>query len=832
MFNLTVVRETMMPSPRRLRFATALCLTTLVGSGLACAAGEPLTTAKLLVDLARNHGLDQAGRQTLADVQLVRTLLRAAVRLDPTLVEAHIWLCELATLQGDEAEVARTLTDLLNADPTHAGAFERWLAAGLRVPQTIEERQAWLEAVAAVPRPPPLTAMVHVALARLALERLDVAEAARQLTLAQELEPASLDAALLTLETLGPDATAARRLRALLRVLGLSPLSTAIAAEIGALLDDHGFAEEAGRFLDYALDVQQQRDPQQVVPAAFRLTLAHNLHARGEDPRAVENASLATADPATAAEAGLYLYYLLQRTESYTAVAVREQLARRFAAVREPAQHPVNEVAQAAWFYCTVDPQPDRALMLARAAAERAPTDVFGQRVLGWAQAAGLQREAALATLRPIAGRDAFAAYRLAQLLHEAGDERAACQVLGALDPPPRAGPAADLLGELRRTIARGAAAPVADSQPVSQPVAASRPAPDSQGAPETAPAVPPASQPASRPAYERYPEIVRALMEFDARVLSFYREPGRFVEADVRIEDPSINVGQPWWAVFRLTNRSPWPVTLGPDAMVNPVFLLSFEAEGDRRREFPALLTISLDRVRVLRPGETAELRQTLDIGPLAHVARQSPQQLQRVVVHPLLDAVQRADGHWEPSPGGQALRPAYFNRLPANTGPDSISALFAALTRESRAVQVRAADVLAQLLGERQRADWQRLEYRPAPVPADRIQAALLNLLGSDSWELRARTLAALDVVGLDRPLYAAVESSLAHAHWLVRMMALRNLARQGSACGPHAEKLANEDPDELVRALARSYLAMWQPPPASAPADATSDNPGAPR
>ncbi|HQL55566.1 MAG TPA: hypothetical protein PLQ87_12730, partial [Phycisphaerae bacterium] len=72
-------------------------------------------------------------------------------------------------------------------------------------------------------------------------------------------------------------------------------------------------------------------------------------------------------------------------------------------------------------------------------------------------------------------------------------------------------------------------------------------------------------------------------------------------------------------------------------------------------------------------------------------------------------------------------------------------------------------------------------------------------------------------------DREFTAAVESCLAHEHWLVRLMAVRVLARQGREFAARAESLARDDADELVRALAASYVEGWRlaGPAASAPA-----------
>jgi hypothetical protein len=132
-------------------------------------------------------------------------------------------------------------------------------------------------------------------------------------------------------------------------------------------------------------------------------------------------------------------------------------------------------VAHAAWFYCRLDPDAHRALALATAAAARAPHDPYVMRVLGWAEALGGDANAAIATLRPLADTDVYAAYQLAKLLRESGNATgapgdttgAAAAAAAVLDPwhdRPVYGPAADLLAELTGSTSAPA------SQPTSAP--------------------------------------------------------------------------------------------------------------------------------------------------------------------------------------------------------------------------------------------------------------------------------------------------------------------------------------------------------------------------
>lgn len=748
-------------------------------------AAEPRTTGQLLVDLARDRGLRVRGEQTAADVQAIRTLLEAAARIEPDLAEAHAWLYELAVLTGDEQAAGQALAGLLKAHPTHAGAFERWLAAGLRAQQTLERRQAWLEEVAAVKRPPRLRAAVCVARGRLALECLNFASAREQALAALGLDAASLDAAWLALESLEADAPAEARLQAVLRVVQRSPMSVDLSAQVGTLLHTYGFVESAGVFFDHVTDICQREATRAELPGTVLLSLARNLHARGQTAAAIERVQQAiSADPFIAAEAGWWLHWLNEQLETGAGEEIREQLAHRFAGIREPQEWPVNEVAQAAWFYVTLESQPERALMLAQVAAQRRPQDAFVQRVLGWALAANLKAEVALETLRPIADRDPYAAYRCAVLLREAGDEEGARVVLKELRPWPLTGSAAQLLASIGEFT---------ETQPTTQSTAES----------------------VEQHARRLYPEMARVLATFDQRVLNFHRKPEHYLKLDVTLPDRSLEVGQPWWVEFRLTNIAPFPITLGPEGMVNPVFLLSFGLEGDRQRDYPNLMTLTLDAERGLLPGESARLRRTVDVGPLRQVDRQTPQHLQRVAMRVVLDPVQRWDGQWQASAGGQEAGPVYFNRVPAATTSETLGKLFRELAGGEGLARLRAVEVLAELASEQQRAARQRLEYRPTPLPLERLEAAIVHALQSGDWELRARALEALQVMGLTRASFDAARENVKHEHWLVRLMATRLLARRGKAFATEAREIAQHDPDELVRAWAQSFAQRWESP-----------------
>ncbi|TWT44826.1 hypothetical protein RAS1_12440 [Phycisphaerae bacterium RAS1] len=743
----------------------------LLGAGaIAADRPAPLTTAELLVHLARDHALTRGGQQTPADVMQVRALLRAATRVDSRLPDPYVWLYELAMLERDNVQAADALQKLVKLDVTNVGAFGRWLDAGLATRQTLEDRKDWLDGLSeAAARPPQMQALIQLHIARLAVYAMDRAQARMQLDRVLGLDPFNPDAAAVAVEALDATTPPALRLRAGLRLLQLNPMAVDVAWEIGILLDDYGLPDEADKFYTHATEVFRLSDPSALLPGEYLLQQARNAVARQQPDRAIDLAKqVIDRFPNLAAQAGLLLHWLFtQRGRTTEAGVVAEQLGKRFASIREPMDFAVDEVAQAAWFYCMVDPQPQRALSLAESAAARAAGDIFATRVHGWAQEMNGQFDAARATLTPIAELDPYAAYKVARLLKDAGDEPGAIRVVETCERFPLVGPARDLFRET--------------------------------GLPASA----------TQPAGMLTAEMRDVLSGFDREALAFHREPARFLEASIRLEDRSVEPGDPWRAEFILTNRARFPITLGPDGMVNPVFLLSFQVEGDKKRDFPNLLTVTLDRARVVPPGGSVRTRQTIDVGPIRKIMRMTPQHAQRVVLSATLDPMRGPDGQWKPAPGGQTLPALYFNRVPVGTSPQALNALFAALGGDSDVQRFRAVEILAEMLGEAQNAALGRLNYKPRAVAADAIRKALLAGLSSDSWENRVRTLDAMQNVGLDAAMLAAVNGCLDHSHWLVRMMAVRLMVRQGASFAEVLAEMAAGDEDELVRELAGSYI-----------------------
>ncbi len=752
----------------------SLALTALAAAQPAQPARRSPTLGLMYADLARDLGL-RAGRQlTPADVLAVQTLLEAAARLDPDNPRPLVWLYDLATRQGQTGRAAELIERIVTLRPDSTAALARWLEVGPPDLQTVEQQCAWLNGLLERQRRPECQALIHTRLAQLELEQADRSDAEQHLNRAAQLWPDCPSAALLRIELLSAGDPPARRLAVLLDALRLHPLGADLAWQVGLVLDEVGLPGEAREFYDYAWAVEKKITGGQQPTAERMLQYARNCLACGDEEQALNYAQRAAwleRRQRGTYEAAFFWYWLARQrnVEAEVLDQIRAPLARQFAAIKEPQRWPLALVAQAAWYYCTIDQQPQRALALARAAAQQAPDDPFVRRVLGWASYISGQVDAARQTLAPLAADDPCAAALLATILSEQGDSGAAGRLWSQLKCAPQPGLACDLFAELGIDLT---------------------------------------SQPATRGA-----AVAEVLAAFDRRVLDFYEHPESYLAASIAFERPSMSTADRWWLVITLTNRAPFAITLGADQMVNPVLLLSFQLEAEEHYRFPNLLPITLDRELLLAPGQTLKQRVTVDIGPPRSVARRTPQHLLSIAVSAILDPRLDGQGRWSAGPCGQLVRPTLAARVPAVVEPASWAARFAALRDGKLAQRCAALSELGQLLGEYQRARLGKLTYRPEPIPAADVVKALRRALEARDWRTRVAALEAWQLAGIDRTTLRAVEKCLDDPHWAVRLSAVRLLARQGKTWSEVAQRVATSDADELVRNMARSYLLRWQ-------------------
>lgn len=757
---------------------------------------RPRGAGEWLLDRARDAVVGRRDQLREADIVTARTLLRAAYRIESTQLDALYGLHELESIVGTREAAAAALDQLVRADPTNEAAFGIWLADEAARAQTRERAQAWLRDLLTQSLPPANAALVRVRLAELAMQQLDMAAARELVTQAQTLCPDCPEPVQIALQLLPTTAATQERLAAILAVLRTDPTAIEPAWQGAFLLDDCEFHADAQLLYEHAFRAHARQHPQQPPPIECSLRAAENALARGNRESAATILAAAgdvdTSDLATTIWAGELFDRAGVRERAKQARGRLDPIATAVSAA--PAGFQVAAVAQIAWFYIAVDSQPEKARPLAQNALERDPGNIVAGRALGWSLAAAGETDQARAVLAKVAPDDAFAALKLSELDRKAGNTDAARATLAALRDPPPLGLARELLLQFGWQA------------PTSQPK-------------------------------DRHPEIAALLQSFDRGVFEFDKDPSRFLEATVEVDNSSPELGQPWQATFSLTSRASFSIPLGADGLVNPVFLLSFRVDADRAREFPNLFSVNLNRWRFLAPGATIRVRRSLDVGPLRAVSQRFPQQSVRVTVFPLFDPAMTGGGQWIPSSTGRDLRPISLTRRPVIANVDGIEARLAALSSDSVAARFLSVDALASLLGEAERTSEEaEAPVRRATIPIPRVAGALRGLLAAESWEMRARTLDALSAAGLDAATLDAARACLSHPHWLVRLMSVRLLARQGRAFADDARRIADSDNEPLVRDMARAVLLRLESPPAttqpalpSQPVRATDRHPG---
>lgn len=745
-------------------------------------AQRPRTQTELLIDFARDatvgrKELDQSGIDT------ARVFLRAALRQDPKSLDALSTLLELETYTGGEAAVAPLLDLLAQADPENTIAFARWLEKGPPGRQTRESRQKWLAEVRDSPRPASHRALAGVRLAELAMETLNAEEARRLAGQAIEICPDCPSPRQMMLALISPDAPPAVRMSAILAVLRTDPVAVETAWQGAFMLDQLGFWADAQMFYDHAFRQHSRRNPGSPVPFACFLRAAENAFARNQRDAAAALMSSALFHGGVDLESGPTAIWMVSRVgPSEQLVPLRKRLSQMAAAVADnlPSAS-ADDCARAAFLLCVLEPDSKLIEKLALAAIEKSPENSLAQRVIGWSHAIAGRKDEAIAALSRIATTDPFAAAKLASLQKNVGDEEAARRTLASLKDPP-------LFGFAREMLAR-----VGLEAPASQPT-------------------------------ELYPDIVRLLKEFDRGIFEFDVDPARFFDAEMEIETLNPPPGAPWRATFSLRSKAAFPIPLGREGLLNPVFLLSFRIEADRSRDYPALFAVTLDRWPALMPGVTLKVSRTLDVGPLRAIAGRFPQQPLRVSVQAIFDPVLSHDGRWIPGPCGRELRMQSLSRIPAVATTEGISAFLESAGKGFPASRYLALESLGDLLGEQQRFEGGKLSYEPKAlfdhVP---VADALRKAVSNENWETRARALAALYNAGLDAATVETVRIACRDPHWLVRMMAVRLMGRQVATFADALRSAAESDGDELVRDLARTQLsAVSRQPAASAPTE----------
>jgi len=757
----------------------ALCAATMPGTSLAdSAAGAG--TARWLLDRARNYEFTITRAPSVGDARTMLVWMRAATRVAPDFPTAWAGQLRLLQLLNQPREQGEVLTRYCTLAPDDEPRQLVFLTHTFERLQSAEERINLCEQKLGEPGvPAAIASELHRWLAQTYRGVGEERRAEQHALRALEACSFNFSARELLLDLRGTQAMPAERVGFLLSAV------TATGGQDGEqtwalarLLDALALHEQAEQWYQVTAGVFARAAPGEPPPAALLLDLARSQRDRGAPAEAVELCRRALeADPASY-EAALLLADCLRaagRTEE--AAAQIDRIAARVARAEEEVRRTGDGAAarRIAWFHLEYRPDAAKALEFAGLAHLAVPEDPLVERVYGLALLESGQPREARRILGPVAAGpdgDQFAAWGLARALLALGDKTTALEAARDAEQLRRSGPA------YRRTVAL-----------LKELGAAPLPLPDRS-------------------------RVIQTLAAFDRGVLDLAVHPNRYLSLEAAFAEPKPPFGRRWACRFTLTNRASFPITVGQGQTVTGLVQVSLATGVARAEPLEAYLTLSLNQAQVLGPGQSVSLVETVDVGPAAELPMSLAQRPLPVTLTALLDPVPRSEGGWHSAFDENVTATARLLRKPVRYTSGEMAEVVRLTRAPAPDQRLNAYRVVVGLLAERLAAMRQQPDYEPVRIDKTGLEKVLARALTDPDPIVRARVLDSMRLLDFGDNRVQAIAPLLADGHWLVRLIALDVLAqKQGTVFEPVVLRLAQSDPDELIRELAALYLERWR-------------------
>ena len=564
----------------RMRSVIACCLSVLLIAPLLSAAeAQNQSLGRWLVDRARTYGLTTQN-PTLVDGEFMLIWLEAASRLSPNYPDSYLWQYDIHRRMNHPEASLKALEAYCNLVPENTVARLDQIALAYDSLQTAESRMAYCrEQLDAADLPPIISSDLHLRMAALYQQSCDDDNAYQEALQAAKLNPLNLAASMMALD-LGKDSDKpVERIRLMLSRIAANPARGDSLYTLAQYLDQLGMHREAIPLYQESIDDFRRRNPDLQPPDSVILDLARSYCDAKDYEKALSVCeSLLAVNPDSLPASMLIIRIARSGGNTEAEKQAIEKTAKTISALEPEARNrrlpmPLGAMA---WFYTEYQPDPSRAVSLAREAYALAPGDPEITCILGLALVANNQAEEAANLLEPLSAANAAAAVGLAR----------AKLVLGYRDA------AIDLLRKAEKTRCSGLAYEYAVSIL------------DSLG-----------ESPAATPDRS---DVRQVLSGFNANLYDFDDHPEKALKFQAGFYQKQFIYGDPMECAFRITNISDYSVTLGPDAMLNPEVLVSVHISGGAQVQFDGYLSVSLYQRHVLKPGESVTVSQSLAVGPL----------------------------------------------------------------------------------------------------------------------------------------------------------------------------------------------------------------------
>ncbi|MCH7813489.1 MAG: hypothetical protein IID40_05655, partial [Planctomycetes bacterium] len=664
------------------RFGLAWGLLGTVWFVPAVMAGGDTVGAEWLVDRARDYGLATGGVPSVGDAGIMLVWMQAASRLAPDRADAYLGQHTLHILLGLAEEAGLALEQYSRLDPDDEVHALAALTRQYERARDADHRTAFCRTrLAETIWSPPIRSELHRWLAQTHRGVGETALARAHARRAVDTYAFNFSAWELLFRLDGNRPAPEDVIRRRLAVIGANPADAMELWNVAEALASLSMHEPAETYYALAIDAYARSSSRAPLPPLL-LDRARSARDAGWLDRAAEFARQAVKAAPESMDARLLLIETDRRAgRGGAADESLDQLGAQIATLEDPVRRQGDGpgAARIAWYHLQYDSDPEKALEFAEIAHRGAPDDPQVRRIYGLAQRAAGQADAARTTLAPLAqgdDPDQLAAWGLAQSWADAGDADKALTVCREAEQIRRSGPAYERVVDLLEQLGH---------QPM--------PPPDRS-------------------------KVLAALNAFDADVLGFPTDPGRYLELTATVLDAAPQLNQRWPCRITLKNVGPFPITVGPQQMVTGDVLVSAKVHLPETEPITGYLRASLARRHLVRPGERVELVRALDVGPLARVATLLPQRELEVTFTVILDAVTQDDGTFRSSLGDSLVVSAGLKRRPWPYDQAQLRELTRQASGGTPAQRCAAFQTVAALLAERRAAMRTRLDYQPRRV------------------------------------------------------------------------------------------------------------------
>ena len=763
-------------------------------------------------------------------------LLQAAVRLDESneLAWHDLLALFISNAINDPGRATDALIRYSSLVPRDAAAVEDWFGFSLNRLHDRESREQFLQKqISALRDYPHVQSSALTQSAILALEKGDIENARDRFEKAFQISPYNVHARLGWSELPPPAGTQSQfpnptqnnslsdrilenTLLRLRRQISNNPYDLQATLHLIQFLDDHRVYRPAQTYYNHALTLMSLQSATDDQFLQLQLNQLAGAYSAKLYDTCLALAGIITRDhPENLLAIALHAGALKKLTKVEQANILLENAARsateRLSKSSQPNPHLDTQLA---WFYSFADPNPALALKHAQNAFKADPQNPRTKFLLAYTLIAPGQFDQAQDLLLQYDPADPIAALAWAKIHIAKNDKKSAYEILSALPTIPKG-----LLAEEIRTMIQVLVRDLQSADPDSLPHAAS---------------------PSLQSLSDKLARQLRA--QFDDKDLLIPTAPEKFIRCTVKpiLAASTYRFGDPILVKLTLTNVSDIPLLLGPDSFLDPHLLiyarlvpqssaqtLSPSDESENTNDpFILIAHRSLNQQRLLAPGSSNIIHETLNIGPVRDQLEKHPLTQYRVTFRFVLDPIADSDGNFVPSIPAIQPRPLTITRKAFVPTKTNLAHLQRSVLAGSPDEIIRSTHLLAHLV---------TLPRTTAVVDSNAVTKWITDHLTHSDPRVRAWSALSLHSQRLagSTETQGHLAQLLNDPDWFVRFCTARTLHRFADM-REYNQWIADNETDPLLKQQAIGHLHKpWQIipiPPPKTPPNLSTDSPNA--